>query len=76
MKKQILLQMCLLPALLGGCVSMASVADRMAANPASFQGLRIAKGTDLGGLKPWKGVWLSAPVEVVVPKAEAKRKAS
>ena len=38
--------------------------------------LRIAKGTDLGGLKPWKGVLLSAPVEVIVPKAEAKRKAS
>jgi hypothetical protein len=36
---------------------------------------RIAKGVDLGGLKPWGGVLLSAPVEAVVPKA-AKRKAS
>jgi len=35
--------------------------------------LPIAKGTDLGGLKPWKGVLLSAPVEVVVAKAAAKQ---
>jgi len=34
----------------------------------------LAKGVDLGGLKPWKGVLLSAPVEVIVPKAGAKRK--
>lgn len=37
---------------------------------------RLAKGADLGDLKPWKGVLLSAPVEVVVGKAPAKKKAS
>lgn len=36
----------------------------------------IAKGVDLGGLKPWKGVLLSASVEIIVPKAKAKGKAS
>jgi len=36
--------------------------------------LPIAKGADLGGLKPWKGVLLSGPVEVVVGKAAAPAK--
>jgi len=35
----------------------------------------IAKGVDLGGLEPWKGVLLPVPVEVEAGKAEAKRKA-
>jgi len=36
----------------------------------------LAKGVDLGGLKPWQGVLLSAPVEVVVEKAPANGKPS
>ncbi|NQU75217.1 MAG: hypothetical protein HQ546_02745, partial [Planctomycetes bacterium] len=38
--------------------------------------VRIAEGIDLGGLKPWKGVLLSPPVEVIVGKAAdtAKKK--
>lgn len=34
--------------------------------------LPIAKGVDLGGLKPWKGVLLSGQVDVVVGKAAVK----
>jgi hypothetical protein len=36
--------------------------------------LRLAKGVDLGDLKPWKGILLSAPVEVVVAKTQAGTK--